>query len=167
MRFDPNLTPDDASNVDSLLRAAFPTEAEAQLVAALRPSGKMVAEHGLWDQGALVGYIGYSRVLIEGKESKQQILGLGPMAIHSDYQRAGHGRRFLSESLKDIEADALVVLGHVDFYSRVGFQPAADFGLTFSDAPQQNAHFMALECWQGALSGHSGRVQYDRKFYDM
>ncbi|WP_417461094.1 GNAT family N-acetyltransferase [Kordiimonas sp.] len=166
MRFDPEISVDNGPNIDSLLRANFPTEFEANLVRKLRTAERMCAEHGLWDKGALVGYIGYSRVHIEGMDSKREIWGLGPMAVDTEHQRQGIGGKFLQESLAAIEADALVLLGHTSFYNKVGFQPAADFGLTYSDNDAQNAHFMALECWKGALEGHAGRVVYERVFYD-
>ncbi|NVJ98436.1 MAG: N-acetyltransferase [Alphaproteobacteria bacterium] len=165
MRFDTHLTAEDSPNIEHLLLGVFPTEFEAHLVESLRRRQAIAAEHGLWDQGALVGYNAYSPVSIEGKSTKRQILGVGPMAIHVDYQGAGHGLRFLEESLKDVEADALVLLGHTAFYEKVGFRPAADFGLTFSDNAEMNAAFMALECWKGALDGLSGRVIYDKMFY--
>lgn len=166
MRFDTALTAEDGPNIDHLLRIVYPSEFEAHLVESLRRRQVIAAEHGLWDQGALVGYIAYSPVSVVGMETKRQILGLGPMAIHNDHQGAGHGRRFLEESLKEIEADALVLLGHTTFYEKVGFRPAADFGLTFSDDADQNAAFMALECWKGALEGHTGRIRYDQSFYE-
>lgn len=166
MRFDTNLSGEDGPNIDHLLRTVYPTEFEAQLVESMRTRRVIAAEHGLWDQRALVGYIAYSPVSIKGMETKRQILGVGPMAIHSDYQGEGLGRKLLEESLKEIDADALVLLGHTAFYEKVGFKSAATYGLTFSDDPEQNAAFMALECWQGALEGLSGRVEYDKKFYE-
>ncbi|SDE34337.1 GNAT family N-acetyltransferase [Kordiimonas lacus] len=166
MRFETELTAEDGPNIDHLLRTVYPTEFEAHLVESLRTRRIMAAEHGLWDQGALVGYIAYSPVTIEGMETKRQILGVGPMAIHTDYQGTGLGRKLLEESLKEVDADALVLLGHTAFYEKVGFKPAATYGLTFSDDAEQNAAFMALECWQGALEGLKGRVEYDRRFYD-
>ncbi|MFC4349839.1 GNAT family N-acetyltransferase [Kordiimonas lipolytica] len=165
MRFDTSLSAEDGPNIDHLLRTTYPTDFEARLVESLRTRRVMAAEHGLWDQGALVGYVAYSPVSIKDVDTKRQILGLGPLAIHNDYQGEGLGRRLLEESLKEVEADAIVLLGHTDFYERVGFRPAADFGLTFSDDREQNAAFMAMECWQGALEGLSGRVVYDTKFY--
>jgi|GEM_PF-1598813 len=166
MRFETNLTAEDGPNIDHLLRTVYPTEFEAHLVESLRMRRVMAAEHGLWDHGALVGYLAYSPVTIKGADTKRQILGVGPMAIHNDYQGSGLGRKLLEESLKEVEADALVLLGHTAFYEKAGFKPASNYGLTFSDDPEQNAAFMALECWQGALEGLSGRVEYDRKFYD-
>ena len=165
MRFDPNLDADSGPNVDHLLRSNFPTEFEARLVESLRGAKRMCAEHGLWESGALIGYIGYTKVEIEGMESKRQIWGLGPMAVDQGHQEKGHGGRFVSESLAYIEVDAVVVLGHVKFYSKFGFRPAADFGLRFGDDSTFESSFMALECWKGALDGHSGRVVYDDAFY--
>ena len=165
MRFDPTLDAESGPNIDHLLRANFPTEFEANLVHILRDSKRMCAEHGLWDKGALVGYIGYSRVRIEGKESERQIWGLGPMAIDAEYQRQGHGGRFLAESLDYIEVDAVVLLGHREFYAKHGFRPAADFGLRFGGDNTSEGAFLAMECWQGALDGHQGRVLYEDAFY--
>jgi putative acetyltransferase len=166
MRFDPSLSAEDGPNIEHLLRTVYPTEAETHLVESLRNRRAMVAEHGLWDHGALVGYLAYTPVTIEGKDSKAQLLGVGPMAVHADYQGEGVGLKFLNESLAEIEADALVVLGHIAFYAKAGFEPAERYGLSFSDDDEQNAHFMAMECWSGALKGLDGRVKYDKKFYE-
>ncbi|WP_262690496.1 GNAT family N-acetyltransferase [Kordiimonas aestuarii] len=165
MRFDPNLDAESGPNIDHLLRANFPTEFEANLVEILRSSKRICAEHGLWDKGALAGYIAYSPVRVDGVDSKRQIWGLGPMAIDADHQRQGHGKRFLGESLDYIEVDAVVLLGHGEFYTKHGFRPAADFGLHFGDDRTRENAFFALECWKGALEGHRGRVIYEDVFY--
>ncbi|WP_417451746.1 GNAT family N-acetyltransferase [Kordiimonas sp.] len=165
MRFDPHLDAESGPNIDHLLRANFPTEFEANLVDILRKSRRMCAEHGLWDKGALVGYVGYSPVRIEGMDTKRQIWGLGPMVIDAGHQRQGHGKHFLEESLDYIEVDAVVLLGHVEFYSRQGFRPAIEFGLRYGEDDTRESAFFAMECWKGALEGHSGRVLYEDVFY--
>ncbi|NVJ69857.1 MAG: N-acetyltransferase [Alphaproteobacteria bacterium] len=166
MRFDTNLSAEDAPNIEHLLLGVYPTEFEAHLVESLRRRRLMAAEHGLWDQGALVGYVAYTPVHIKDQSTERQLLGVGPLAIHHDFQGSGNGRKFLEESLKEIDADALFILGHPAFYEKVGFQPASNFGLRFSDDENQNATFMAMECWHGALSGLNGIVEYDHKFYE-
>ena len=165
MRFDPNLDAESAPNIDHLLRANFPSEFEANLVSGLREARKMCAEHGMWDHGSLVAYIGYSRVHIEGIESERQIWALGPMAIDSAHQHQGMGSKFLAESLDYIEVDAVVLVGHEEFYAKHGFRPASEFGLKYGHDSTRESAFFALECWKGALDGHAGHVLYEDAFY--
>ncbi|TNE60728.1 MAG: N-acetyltransferase [Alphaproteobacteria bacterium] len=166
MLFKEHLSEDDRPNVEALLTHSFPTEFEADLVRRLGRAHKLTAEHTLWQHGALVGYLAYSRVIVEGADTERTFWGLGPMAIDSEYQGQGLALKLLKESFEETHADALFVLGHPGLYDKVGFRPAADFGLSFSDNPATEAAFMAMECWQGALSGLKGRVVYDRAFYE-
>jgi putative acetyltransferase len=155
--------------IDAMLREAFKTDFEAKLVRSLRDDDLLVSEHILPvsdEDDAILAYIGYTEVEVEHGDA--DILGLGPMAVAINAQGSGVGLDFLEfsiEAMTEEGVDAIVLLGHTGFYSKAGFRPAADFGLTFGGDPANEAHFMALELKPGALSGCSGKITYASDFY--
>ncbi|GHF25796.1 N-acetyltransferase [Kordiimonas sediminis] len=163
------LTEQGIIGVDTLLKEAFETDAESQLVKTLRSQDRLVAEHLLPledDESELLAYIAYTDVSFEKGEA-EDILALGPMAVSPGAQRQGIGLEFLQHSLDALREDgimAVILLGHTDFYRQAGFQAASDFGLTFGQAEE---HFMAIELRPGALKNVSGKVLYDDAFYSL
>lgn len=155
--------------IDLMLHHAFDTDVEAKLVKKLRAQDLLVAEHILPvsdEDNAILAYIGYTEVEVENGDA--DILGLGPMAVAIDAQGNGIGLDFLNfsiDAMREEGVDAIVLLGHTGFYSKAGFRPAADFGLTFGGDPAQEDAFMAIELQPGALSDCSGKITYASDFY--
>jgi len=113
----------------------------------------------------LVGHILFSPVTISNQQGAK-LMGLAPVAITPDEQNRGYGsaliRRGLDECRKQ-QIDAVVVLGHVDYYPRFGFSKSTDFNITCEyDVPAEN--FMALELTDNALQGISGQIKYHSAF---
>lgn len=108
----------DHAAIDALLRAAFPTAAEARLVQDLRQSGEMDLELVLPDDGGLAGYLALSRMV-----EPAGWLALAPLAIAPVWQGRGLGRRLIAAALKlaAIKGQTVVVLGDPAFYSGCGF----------------------------------------------
>jgi putative acetyltransferase len=138
--------------VEALLRAAFPTDAEARLVRQLRADGDMLFEaRKSWD-GKIGGYYALSRM-----QSPEGWACLAPMAVRPEWQggrlaernpnmEAGGPEdetyrrpwRFGSRMLQELEAlckmppgrlpakvpGTIVVLGKPSFYGRHGFSLA-------------------------------------------
>lgn len=158
-------TPGDLAAVHAVNAAAFGREAEAELVDALRarvPSAiSLVADEG----GRVVGHILFTPVTLEGR-ADLAIAGLAPMAVAPEMQRRGVGAALIRAGLERCAAagfDAVVVLGHPDYYPRHGFVPASRFGIASEyDAPDEA--FMALELRAGALAGAAGTVRYHDAF---
>lgn len=155
--------PADARAIHAVNAAAFPTDAEARLVDALREHGglllSLVAEAG----GELVGHIAFSPVTVTRTDGSTAAgVGLAPMAVLPRLQRAGIGGRLVAEGLRRLR-DAghrfCVVLGHPDYYPRFGFVPAATVGLRW-DRPVPDDVFMAQELTAGGLDGVAGVVRY-------
>jgi putative acetyltransferase len=69
------------------------------------------------------------------------------------------------EACKAQGCDFIVLLGDPHYYSRFGFRPARDFGLTsdYGDGDE----FQLLELRPGALEGVSGKVKYIPEFKEM
>jgi putative acetyltransferase len=160
--------PGDAEGIRQVNLAAFETTAEADLVEALRrqasPLVSLVAE----DDGDIVGHILFSPVTLEN-EPPLILMGLAPMAVAPSRQRQGIGSALVREGLercRRLNVDAVVVLGHPEFYPRFGFLPAAHRSLGSEyDVPEDT--FMVRELRDGALSGLAGTIRYHPAFADL
>ena len=160
--------PDDVPLVHELNALAFPTEAEADLVDALRdkarPAISLVAEQ----DNTIVGHIMFTPVELCGNSSLK-IMGLAPMAVTPDQQKRGIGSQLVKEGLdrcRDIGAGAVVVLGHPSYYLRFGFAPASAKNITCEyDAPDEA--FMMLELTAGYLLGAEGTIRYHDAFGEV
>jgi putative acetyltransferase len=160
-------TPTNVDQVRSLLLAAFPTPAEADLVDALRrdaawlPDLSLVAldpvsgEAAPWD---VVGSVVLTRLTVGGQEA----LALAPLAVRPDRQGQGVGSALVHAALEAARAAGerlVVVLGEPAYYGRFGFVPAATLGVTgpYGDGEA----FQAL-----ALTGAAprGRAEYPSPF---
>jgi putative acetyltransferase len=110
----------------------------------------------------IVGHIMFSPVSLSGHAD------LPPMAVVPSRQRQGIGTALVREGIEQCRAngdDAVIVLGHAEYYPRFGFLPASGWGiLSEYDVPDEV--FMALELVEGCLAGRSGTIRYHRAFAD-
>lgn len=158
----------DRASVRALHRRAFGTEAEANLVDALREKARPLVSLVAQERGRVVGHILFSPVTLGGP-AEPRIMGLAPMAVAPERQRRGIGSALVRAGLEACRAlgcDAVVVLGHPSYYPRFGFSPAARFGLGCEyEAPPEA--FQLLELRPGALRGAAGTVRYHAAFRDL
>ncbi|TJY72435.1 N-acetyltransferase [Arthrobacter sp. CAU 1506] len=102
------------------------------------PEFSLVAE----DAGTVVGQVISTRGWIDGAPA----LGLGPIAVEPDRQRAGIGAALLAETRRRAEAageSVIVLLGSTDYYPRFGYRPASESGIQAPN-PAWGENFMAL-----------------------
>jgi putative acetyltransferase len=82
------------------------------------------------------------------------------------YQRKGIGLALVRtglEQCRQLGFDAIVVLGHPEYYPRFGFVPSSRFGIDSEyDVPEEV--FMAMELKPESLDGITGRVKYHAAF---
>ena len=159
--------PEDVEAVRNINIAAFGRENEANLVDRLRGIGSTFSFVAVQSDHRIVGHLFFSLVTVEGKCSKNlSVLGLAPVAVLPNYQRQGIGTLLIRQGLKECARsgfNAVVVLGHPDFYSRFGFIPASRKSLKCEyDVPEEA--FMVLELESGALEDCSGTVKYRSEF---
>lgn len=158
----------DRTGVRRVNLSAFETDAEANLVDALReqasPHVSLVAE----SDGEIVGHIMFSPVTL-GEHVRPTIMGLAPMAVLPGHQRQGIGSvlaRAGLEGCRRLGCGAVVVLGHPSFYPRFGFRPASQFGVRCEyDAPDEA--FMLVELQEGCMRNVGGTASYHPAFRNL
>jgi putative acetyltransferase len=156
----------DIQKIAKLNRAAFGQPGEADLVDELRTQGALTISLVAEVEELVVGHIAFSPMQVEQQPQPGKALGLGPMAVAPAFQRQGVGMEMLLAGLdacRDFGADIVLVLGHPDFYSKVGFAPASRFGLQ-CEFPAPDEAFMALELVDGKLNHYSGVAYYHPAF---
>ena len=122
----------------------------------------LVAEEG----DDIVGHILFSPVTLEDCDQSISIAGLAPMAVLPKHQRKGIGSRLVEEGIRRCEEagyDAVVVLGHPEYYPRFGFSPSMNYGIRSEyDVPDEV--FMVKELKEGVLADCKGTVKYHEVF---
>ena len=145
---------------------AFGQPDEARIIDAVRRSGRSAISLVAIDASGLVGHILFTPITIETVAPAISVLGLGPMAVLPALQPRGIGSTLVAEGLRECAragCDAVVLIGHPEFYPRFGFRPAGTYGLR-SEFHVPDDVFMALELKAGALGSRGGLVRYVPEF---
>lgn len=151
----------DIAGVRRVNLAAFETAAEADLVDALRQQAQPFISLVAVEADEVVGHIAFSPATLLSHEDLS-IAGLAPMAVVPARQRRGIGALLVRAGLDELRRhgfDAVVVLGHADYYPKFGFVRASTFGLR-SEYDVPDDVFMAIELNAGALRGRTGTIRY-------
>lgn len=147
--------PGDASQIRDLLETSFPGFGEAILVDRLRSDGDILLSLAAEDQGVVIGYIAFSRLIIEGEDQPFHAAALAPLAVYPEYQQQGVATRLIREGHACLAAMGVtlsVVLGEPGYYGRFGYtnRRAAQF-----ESEYQSPFLMALSFgaapWEGRL----------------
>lgn len=158
--------PADAIAVRAVNEAAFDSGLEADIVEAIRnqkdASISLVAD----SSEGILGHILFSSISLSG-HTELRVMGLGPMAVLPVYQRQGIGSALVREGLnrcREMGCDAVVVLGHSEYYPRFGFVPASRYGISCEyDVPDDV--FMLIELRPGSLDGVACEAVYNTAFH--
>jgi putative acetyltransferase len=156
-----NEQPQDIDQVRTILRSTFATEAESNLVDALRANGKAVISLVAVGGEGVLGHILFSPVTTTPPHEAKGV-GLAPVAVRPDVQAKGIGSKLVQEGLHHCKLfgfDYCVVLGNPKYYERFGFRKASDDGI-------QNEYGVDQEFMWVRLSNSTvgGLVRYAPEF---
>jgi putative acetyltransferase len=144
--------------------AAFGSAFEGRLVADLMAAELAAISLAAYRTGEIAGHILFSPLLVEVGDDTVLALALAPLAVDPAHQRKGLGHALVEAGLHQARIqgwEAIVVLGHPEYYSRFGFAAPPLQGFR---APFDGPAFMALELRNGALSDRKGRIIYPAPF---
>jgi len=120
--------------------------------------------------GQIIGHIIYSKSrVISAGGIDNEVLTFGPISVLPEYQKQGIGGALLRHSLdiaKEMGYCAVLIFGHVEYYPRFGFKPAAEFDIITSEGKSFDS-FMVLPLYEGALDGISGRFYLDPVYENL
>lgn len=107
-------------------------------------------------EGKIVGHILYTKSkVIRPDETEVQTVTFGPLSVHPQYHRQGIGRMLVNHSMekaREMGFAAVLIDGVPDYYPKLGFIHAREFGLIMQDGSSDDS-FMAYELKAGALHG--------------
>ena len=150
--------PEDRAAIRDVVIAAFGRQTEADLVDQLRADGDGVISLVAADTDAIVGHALFSRM-----RAPFRALGLAPVSVVPDRQRAGIASRLIRAGLERAAREGwqgVFVLGEPAFYRRFGFDPALARGFA---SPYASPYLMALAL-AGELPATTGRIEYPPAF---
>ena len=144
--------------------AAFGQADESRMIEAIR-----VAQHDRISLVATIGsevvaHIMFTPVVVES--AQVTVMGLAPLAVLPAFQRQGIGSQLVQEGLArclQSGCQAVVVVGHAEYYPRFGFRSGRSFGLRCEYSVPDDV-FMAVELVPGGLAACSGLVRYLPEF---
>ncbi|MFZ5974172.1 MAG: GNAT family N-acetyltransferase [Bacillota bacterium] len=152
----------------AFLNVPFGDHDEHFLVDRLRRSETFIPELSIVAEiaGEIVGYILFTKLIIENGDERTETLSLAPLAVLPEYQCRGIGSALVTEGLtlaKAMAYQSVIVVGHPHYYPRFGFMPAGEWGICAPfDVPGEA--FMACELCEGALRGVKGTVLFPKEF---
>lgn len=157
---------DDQDAIRDVVDAAFGGSDESALIERLRADGDVILSLVAVEDGEIVGHILFSRLEVTSfdGEDKLHAASLAPMAVAPTHQRLGIGSELVRQGIekcKELDLDAIVVLGHTHFYPRFGFSTQMAENLK---SPFSGPNLMALPLIQGVFDGFSGIVTYADAF---
>jgi putative acetyltransferase len=134
-------TKEDAAVITEVTVAAFESmeissHTEQFIIEALRSAKALTLSLVAEVDGRVVGHIAFSPVAIS--DGTKNWYGLGPVSVLPMYQRMGIGKALIREGLsrlKDLGAKGCCLVGHPQYYRKIGFENVA--GLVHEGVPQE------------------------------
>jgi len=103
---------------------------EPKLVTDLRAAGALSLSLVAEEDGAIVGHVAFSEVLVDGRQADWY--GVGPLAAHPSRQRQGIGSALMRQGIAELRergARGFALVGDPDYYVRFGFKADPDLVL--------------------------------------
>ena len=152
-------TESDLAGIRAVEEAAFRRTREADLVDRLRADRATVFSLVAVQDDRVIGHVIFSKM-----DAPFRALGLGPLAVLPQHQRAGVGSRMIQEGISQAGLagwEGIFVLGAPSYYGRFGFDPAKAAGFS---SPYAGSHFMVLALKNSVLGVKTGKVAYPEAF---
>ncbi len=158
--------PDDYREVENLTREAFwnvyrPGCFEHFVLNQYRTHPDFIPELDfvMVDGRRIIGHVMFSKaeLLVDGG-ARKPCWTFGPISIHPDCQRKGHGLHLLKHALAKAREQGVGFLcmeGNIAFYKHAGFGLASQMGIHYHAEPReaQVPYFLAQELIPGRLGG--------------
>ena len=160
--------PEDISAVRLVNVRAFGRTQEADIIDKLRQNCSDLLSLVAVRQNDVVGHILFSPATVESEDRSVQGMGLAPIAVRPDCQRQGIGSELIRagiEKLKSSRCAFVVVLGHLQYYPRFGFERASRYGIRSEWQVPEEA-FMILMLDESEMRSVSGVAKYRPEFAD-
>ena len=157
--------PGDIAAVGNVVRAAFASDQEADLVDVLRRDGDLLLSLVAEDAGRLVGHVGFSRLWIAQACRRVPGVSLAPLSVSSDHRRRGVAAVLVEKGHVHLRAAGetiVFVLGNPAYYGRFNYSVGAAAAF---DCVYAGPYFQAL-----ALADHApkaGAIAYAAAFYRL
>jgi putative acetyltransferase len=157
--------PADILSIDSLLKASYPTHAEAELVMSLRENGRFTLSLvACSDEGQVIGYALFTAVTIGGEELNWQ--ALEPIAVLPEARGEHIGQQLIAEGLEtlaELGYPVCVVVGDDAYYKQSGFVAADAFNLS-CNRHAATSEFQINELLPNSVILQQGEVSYSPEF---
>jgi putative acetyltransferase len=155
-------TRDDVCAIAEVTIAAFKTleisnHTEQFIIEALRAAKALTLSLVAEIDGRVIGHIAFSPVTIS--DGTPNWYGLGPVSVLPEYQRQGIGQALIREGLsrlKDRNAQGCCLVGHPEYYRKLGFKNIP--GFVHEGVPAEVFLAMSFDghTSQGTVTFHEG-----------
>lgn len=156
----------DISSIDRVNQEAFGRREEADLVDTLRKENAIILSLVAVQDDQVVGHVLITPVTVQAEDSQWDAVALGPMAVLPSHQKQGIGSALIRAAFEELKKSGhfvVIVLGHPDYYPRLGFVPSKPLGIRWENNVPEEV-FMVAELKEGALNGRTGLVKYHSAF---
>ncbi|MFA6619756.1 MAG: N-acetyltransferase [Bacilli bacterium] len=109
--------------------------------------------------GRIVGAIFYSKAIVQTENGEFPVATFGPLAVDPVFQGLGIGRKLFEESralLSSSGYPAIIIYGEPNYYPKLGFRRAAEYGVTDPEGNVYDA-LMVFELRKKSLEGIRGK----------
>lgn len=143
----------DFKEVEILIREAFwnvyrPGCYEHYIVHNLRhdPSFINQLDYIIEEDGKIIAQIVYSyNWIYENDQKIREVVTLGPVSVHPEYQGQGYGTKLIEFTLKEaqkLDIPFIFVIGDEKYYERFGFETASKYNIQFNNVTEETPFFM-------------------------
>jgi len=156
---------DDIEKIRDLNNVVLETSSEAEVVDKLRNDARHTISIVAEDGHSIVGHIMFTPVAIE-KSEELRLMSISTMAVLQEYQKRGIGSLLVKSGVmqcRNLDIGAVVAIGDMQYFSRFGFLPATQYGLS-CELEHAGDVLMIKELLPGYLNGITGTVVYHPAF---